>query len=69
MPIYVSYYRKKDRIFIVDKPILFSELTKNGETKEDICKKLCLRCNELGKMTFDEKYIAKLKKEQSKKKK
>lgn len=67
VPIYVSYFRKKDGLFIVDKPVMFSELTKNGETKEDICKTLCARCNELGKMTFDEEYIAKLKAEQAKK--
>lgn len=68
LPIYVSYFRKKDGLFIVDKPIMYSELSANGETKDEICKKLCLRCNELGKMEFDADYIAKLKEEQSNKK-
>lgn len=69
VPIYVSYFRKKDRVFIVDKPVLYSSLTANGETKEQVCKMLCDRCNELGKMTFDEEYLNKLKQEQSKKQK
>ena len=68
LPIYVSYFRKKDGLFIVDKPVLYSELTKNGETRQEICKKLCDRCNELGKMTFDKAYIAKLKEQQGVKK-
>ncbi|MBR6779312.1 MAG: hypothetical protein IKM43_04160 [Clostridia bacterium] len=64
LPIYVSYFRKKDMLFIVDKPVMYSELSKNGETKEEICKKLCDRCNELGRMTFEAEYIEKLKSEQ-----
>ncbi len=51
--IHVAYYRKKDLIYIVDKPVLYSELTKNGETKEEVCAKLLARCNELGQMRFD----------------
>lgn len=54
LPVYVTYFRKKDRTYIVDKPIRYSELSKNGETKEDIAKRLLSRCNELGKMNFDE---------------
>lgn len=69
VPIYVSYFRKKDKLFIVDKPVLYSELTANGETKEQVCERLCARCNELGKMTFDEEYLKNLKEEQSKKRK
>lgn len=68
LQIFVSYFRKKDRLFIVDKPILYSELSKNGESKEEISKRLCDRCNELGKMSFDEAYIAKLKEQQGVKK-
>lgn len=53
LPIYVTYFRKKDLTYIIDKPILYSELCKNGETKEEISRKLVERCNELGKMQFD----------------
>ncbi len=54
LPIYVSYFRKRDKTYIIDKPVMFSELVKNSTSKEDLAKKLCLRCNELGKMKFDE---------------
>ncbi len=54
LPIYVSYFRKSDKTYIIDKPVMFSELIKNSTSKEDLAKKLCLRCNELGKMKFDE---------------
>ncbi len=37
----------------MDKPVSYSELSKNGEGKEEICKRLVLRCNELGKMQFE----------------
>lgn len=48
--IYVSYYNKKQRKYLIDKPVKFSELVNKYSTKEEICKALCLRCNELGKM-------------------
>lgn len=53
VPVYVTYFRKSDLKYIVDKPVLYSELTANGETKEEVLEKLLLRCNELGKMQFD----------------
>ena len=63
VPIYVTYFRKKDKVYIVDSPIKYSELTKNGETKEQIAKRLVDRCNELGKMQFTEEEIKKAKEE------
>ena len=53
VPVYVSYFRKKDLTYIIDKPVLYSELCKDGAKKEDIAKRLVERCNELGKMHFD----------------
>ena len=52
LPIYVSYFKKKERQYIFDKPVLYSQLTANGETREEVAKRLLDRCNELGKMTF-----------------
>ena len=54
LPIYVSYFRKKDLTYIFDKPVLYSELSANGETKEQISRRLVNRCNELGKMQFED---------------
>ncbi len=51
--VYVTYFRKKDLVYVVDKPVLYSELSGNGETREEIIAKLLARCNELGKMQFD----------------
>ena len=53
LPIYVTYLRKRDLTYFVDAPILYSELCKNGETKEEIAARLVARCNELGKMDPD----------------
>ena len=50
--IYVTYFKKSERIYVVDKPIKYSELIKGNPSKEEIMNKLLTRCNELGKMTF-----------------
>ena len=50
VPIFVTYFRKKDLTYIIDKPVLFSELAKDGASREEIAKKLVERCNVLGKM-------------------
>ena len=50
VPIFVTYFRKKDLTYIIDKPVLFSELTKDGASREEIAKQLVERCNVLGKM-------------------
>lgn len=54
LPIYVSYFRKSDKTYIIDKPVMYSTLANQGLTKEEIADTLRLRCNELGKMYFDE---------------
>ena len=58
VPICVSYYRKKDRAYIFDEPIKFSQISKecNGD-RDAIADKLRLRCNELGKMEFSQEYL------------
>lgn len=53
VPIYVTYYKKKELQYIVDKPVMYSELTRNGATRAEIAKRLLDRCNQLGKMKFD----------------
>lgn len=54
LPIFVSYYRKKDNTYIFDAPVLYSELKRKYKSREEISRVLCDRCNELGKMQFDE---------------
>ena len=54
LPIYVSYFRKSDRAYIFDAPVSYSELAKKYNSREEIAHYLCNRCNELGKIQFDE---------------
>ena len=50
VPIFVSYYKKKENKYIFDQPILFSKLKEEFKTKEQIAKHLLDRCNNLGKI-------------------
>ncbi len=52
LPVFLAYYRKKDRKFIFDKPLLISELLKLGDSRESIAEKIRLRCNELGHLNI-----------------
>ncbi len=54
LPVIVSYYRKSDNTYIFDAPKMYSEISKDAKTREEVARALCLRCNELGKMQFDE---------------
>ncbi len=54
IPIYVSYFRKSDKTYIFDAPVKYSELSAKYKSREQIARYLCNRCNELGKMQFDE---------------
>ena len=54
LPIYVSYFRKSDRTYIFDAPIMYSDLCATYKNRAEIARYLCSRCNELGKMQFDE---------------
>lgn len=53
LPIYVSYFRKSDKTYIFDAPVMYSALCAKYKSREEIAKYLCNRCNELGKMQFD----------------
>lgn len=57
IPIYVTYFKKEDLVYVIDKPVMFSELAKKYITREKIAQALLLRCNELGKMNFDKDFI------------
>ena len=50
VPIYVSYYHKDKKTYLVDKPMMLSELLANGSDRLIIAKELCARCNDLGQM-------------------
>lgn len=60
-PIYVSYYKKKERVYIFSEQMMYSELKSKFDTREKIVEYLLNRCNDLGKMEFEQ---PKLKKKQ-----
>ena len=52
---------KQNGIHIIDKPVMYSELIKDGESREQIAKRLLDRTNELGRMAraMDRKTVKK----------
>ncbi|MBR6768026.1 MAG: hypothetical protein IKM34_00885 [Clostridia bacterium] len=50
VPIYVAYYQKESKTYLVDKPVMLSELFAHGGDRFAIAKELCERCNALGQM-------------------
>ncbi len=50
VPIHVTYFKKQELVYMVDAPVRYSELIKDGATRAEIAKRLLDRCNELGKM-------------------
>lgn len=48
LPVYVAYFKKGEKRCIVDKPVMWSSLEKQYESREEIAEALCNRCNELG---------------------
>lgn len=65
LPIYVSYFKKLEKVYIIDKPIKYS-LLKQEHKKEYVADVLRKRCNELGKMNFSKEFIKKTKKQNKK---
>lgn len=49
-PIFVSYYKKKERVYVFDKPVLFSDLLKQFNSREQITQYLLQKCNSLNKI-------------------
>ena len=48
VPIFVSYYKKKENVYVFDTPILYSELKKQYQTRDAMAEYLIDRCNSLG---------------------
>jgi hypothetical protein len=53
VPIYVTYFKKKELKYVIDAPVYYSELAKDGATRQEIARRLVDRCNELGKMDLE----------------
>ena len=48
-PVCVAYYKKSERKYIFDKPVMVSELLKDGKKRDEVAAELCERCNHLGR--------------------
>lgn len=53
VPIYVSYFKLKEKAYIFDKPIKFSELKTKFSTRDEMASYLLEKCNSLGKMEIE----------------
>lgn len=56
VPIFVTYYKKEENTYIIDKPVKYSVLKEKYKTRNEISCELCRRCNELGKMGDNGQY-------------
>ena len=52
-PVCVAYYKKSERRYIFDKPVMVSELLADGKNREEVAAELCERCNHLGRTDLD----------------
>ena len=52
VPIYACYFKKKERQYIFDAPVKYSELKAKFGNRSAIAEYLCMRCNTIGKMEF-----------------
>ncbi len=52
-PIYVSYFKKKERVYIFDEPIMFSELKSKFDDRDQMAEYLLDRCNKLGQIDLN----------------
>lgn len=50
IPIFLSYLRKKERVYVVDKPVYYKDLIATAMDKYEIAEYLRKRCNYLGTM-------------------
>lgn len=53
VPIYVSYFKLKEKTYIFDKPIKFSEIKAMFATREEMANYLLEKCNALGKIEIE----------------
>lgn len=52
-PIYVSYFKKKERVYIFDEQIMFSKLKEMFDNRDQMADYLLDRCNKLGQINLN----------------
>jgi hypothetical protein len=51
--LYASYFKIKEKVYLFDKPILYSELKKIAPTRLEMARYLVDKCNALGKLDLN----------------
>jgi hypothetical protein len=51
VPIHCAYYNKEKKVYLFDKPIMYSELIKSGKSQQEMANDMMKRINELGNIT------------------
>ena len=54
VPIYVCYFKKKERQYIFDAPIRYSELKAQFSDRKAMAEYLCMRCNTVAEIQLEE---------------
>lgn len=62
VPIFVSYFKKKERVYVFDEPILFSSLKERFSSRDEMVNFLLEKCNALGTKGVEEYFDEKTKK-------
>ena len=58
VPVYVAYYKKDTKQYIVDAPRQISQLLGQELSRAELAQQLCDRCNELGRMEIEKERAA-----------
>ena len=52
LKIMVCNFHKKEKVLVFDKPVQYSELVKDGASREEVAEQMRIRCNELRNINY-----------------
>ncbi len=53
VPVYVTFFKKQEKLYVVDHPVLYSDLKAGARSREEIAKRLLERANELSRGEYN----------------
>ena len=57
VPVYCTFFKKKEGVYVVDRPVLYSEISRGTHSREEVAKKLLDRTNELSRGEYEKKSV------------
>ena len=57
VPVYCTFFKKKEGVYVVDCPVLYSEISRGTHSREEVAKKLLDRTNELSRGEYEKKSV------------